>query len=86
MTNFSVVTLGILFAAVLLPLGLQLYLSRLPVAPACPSCRSTTRPSEACGLEAWLPALVSTSVGECARCGWRGRMRWRWAVKRQVRR
>lgn len=68
-------------AVVAAPMALQLYLQRLPVAPACPSCRATTRAVGARRSLALdiLPALVATYVGECARCGWRGRMRLRWA-------
>lgn len=76
---------GALLAGVLvaLPFLLQRYVERLPVAPACPSCRSVTRET-ASRMPALhlLPSLAVTFVGECGRCGWRGRMRWRWAPRR----
>jgi hypothetical protein len=64
------------------PLLIDRYLRQLPVAPACPACRGMAREA-ALGrsLVQWLPvpALARTFVGECSRCGWRGRMRWRFA-------
>lgn len=82
--------LGALLAAALVaaPFAVHLYLQRLPVAPSCPSCRATTR---AVGARGWLaldslPALMATYIGECARCGWRGRLRWRWATDKVRRR
>ena len=80
----NAIALGVLLATALVavPALVHLYLQRLPVAPSCPSCRATTR---AVGARRWLaldalPALVATYIGECARCGWRGRMRLRWAT------
>jgi hypothetical protein len=61
------------------------YLEHLPFAPACPSCRSVARSTgrDWPGLYL-LPRLADTFLAKCARCGWRGRMRWRLAP-RQVR-
>ena len=73
-------TIGVILAVLLVPAMVQLYLQRLPVAPACPACRRTTRPVEGGAAARLLPALASTTLGECTRCGWRGRMRWRWAA------
>lgn len=74
---------AVLAAAILLPVLLQRYIERLPVAPACPSCSFVTRPiGPAAAWLQLLPALATTFVGECARCGWRGRMRWRWSPRR----
>lgn len=72
---------AVLLLVALVPAAVQLYLHRLPVAPSCPSCRSTTRVVQAAALLRWVPALPATSLGECGACGWRGRMRWRWAPR-----
>ena len=65
---------------------LQRYRERLPLAPTCPHCRALTRPLGSGELLArLLPLLADTCRGECVRCGWRGRMRWKWA-SRPVRR
>ncbi|MEX2582741.1 MAG: hypothetical protein WD766_05685 [Gemmatimonadota bacterium] len=62
------------------PLLIDRYLRQLPIAPACPSCRSVAREvSLARSIVDVLPAFGRTFIAECARCGWRGRMRWRWA-------
>lgn len=75
----SFALLAIVMAA---PLLLDRYLRQLPVAPACPSCNSVASQVEgACSLALLLPALAKTFLAECARCGWRGRMRWRWAPR-----
>jgi hypothetical protein len=76
---------GAAFAALViaLPYLLQYYIARLPAAPACPSCRAVTRETSSVWL--WLdrfPSLATTYIGECNRCGWRGRLRWRWAARR----
>jgi hypothetical protein len=66
------------------PLLVDRFLRALPIAPACPTCRSVV--SEVglhFTLEAVIPAMSRTFVGECARCGWRGRMRWRLAPNAQ---
>lgn len=73
-------------AVVMLPVLLQWYVQRLPQAPGCPTCRVTTRPLQECALERMVPLFASTSRGECTRCGWRGRMRWRWATRTVPRR
>jgi hypothetical protein len=73
-----------LAVSVLLFMGpslLRQYVERLPEAPSCPACRSTTRQSLSSVVGDWIPALSMTVVRECARCGWRGRMRWRWALR-----
>lgn len=77
---------AVLVAVLILPIVTQLYLYRLPVAPACPTCRATTRPRQEWLLLRWVPALGATSLGECTECGWRGRMRWRWATRTASRR
>jgi hypothetical protein len=79
------VTLDIFGGAILLmlfaaPLLIDRYLRHLPVAPACPSCRSVTREAGIqSGWLSWLPVFARTFLAECGRCGWRGRMRWRFA-------
>jgi len=74
---FGIVLLGLL--AVALPLLVGRYLWRLPEAPACPECRAVTL--AAASRAGWVPLsrVVPVTVRECSRCGWRGRMRWRWA-------
>lgn len=65
------------------PVAVSLYLSRLPLAPACPYCHAVTGqrgPEDA--LDRVLAALAATAVRSCARCGWAGRMRWRLATQR----
>jgi hypothetical protein len=75
------VLFGLIAAAI--PALVQLYFRRLPVAPMCPACSSVAREIESGGDPLrWLPPLATTFVGECAGCGWRGRMRWRWAPRR----
>jgi hypothetical protein len=58
------------------------YVQRLPVAPACPCCSAVTRMTHS-GPDPlrFVPHLVATSHGECTRCGWSGRMRWKWATR-----
>lgn len=64
------------------PLLLLRYVQQLPVAPACPACRAVTRAEPfRWSLAHVLPLLGTTYRAECTRCGWRGRMRWRWAPK-----
>ncbi len=75
-----------LLAVLILPLIVQLYIQRLPQAPACPTCRATTRPLQEWLVWRWMPAIATTSLGECTSCGWRGRMRWRWAPRTAPRR
>ena len=79
-------TIGVILAVLLLPAMVQLYVHRLPEAPACPSCRRTTRPMGEGHAARLVPALAATTLGECTRCGWRGRMRWRWAARTAGRR
>ncbi|MQA89951.1 MAG: hypothetical protein GEU90_06930 [Gemmatimonas sp.] len=62
------------------PLLMERYLRHLPVAPECPSCRAVAREVDLTfSILAKIPAFARTFMAECARCGWRGRMRWRWA-------
>jgi hypothetical protein len=63
-------------------LAIRQYVQRLPVAPACPCCSAVTRMSHS-GPDPlrFVPHLVATSRGECTRCGWSGRMRWKWAPR-----
>lgn len=77
-------TLSLLFGGVatllLLSSLFDWYLQRLPDAPWCPGCRSLTRGDDALNALAYLlPSLASTAVRECGSCGWRGRMRLRFA-------
>lgn len=76
--------LGFALAALgaLAPLLVLRYLQRLPEAPACPTCRAVTRAeSVRWSVATLLPILGTTYRAECTRCGWRGRMRWRWAPR-----
>lgn len=72
----------------LLVLGIPMtaiYLTRLPVAPSCPTCRSVTH--EAAATWASMRGLASvtlTSIRACTRCGWHGRMRWKYATERST--
>jgi Zn ribbon nucleic-acid-binding protein len=59
------------------------YLQRLPFAPDCPTCRAVTRQAgDGVLADRWVMAAVAIAHRECTRCGWRGRMRWRWAPTR----
>jgi hypothetical protein len=58
---------------------LSRYVQNLPEAPACPSCQRVTRQAIASRIVYLLPMLEMTALRECHRCGWRGRMRWRFA-------
>lgn len=82
----GIFALTVLVGILIVPVALQLYLHRLPVAPACPACRATTRPVPEILLARCLPAFLVTSRSECGRCGWRGRMRWQWAARPAPRR
>lgn len=64
----------------MVPFAVERYLRSLPVAPSCPDCRAVTR-ALARRSAAWqlLLAQVPITLSECGRCGWTGRMRWRWA-------
>jgi hypothetical protein len=62
------------------------YLTRLPEAPACPTCRRVTTGGMARtvpGAERMLSFMSATQVRRCTACGWQGRMRWRWAVEKE---
>lgn len=77
----STVCAGLLLFGV--PALVRRYVGRLPEAPECPGCFAVTRMAEG----GWLPSFLHrrfpiTAVRECTRCGWRGRMRWRWAPRR----
>lgn len=79
--------LGVTVMAMLLaaPFLIDRYLRQLPEAPTCPSCRGVARQAGIPGSMIFslpVPAFARTFVGECGRCGWRGRMRWRWARSR----
>jgi hypothetical protein len=76
-------TLALAFASLVVPLLLYAYHARLPWAPSCPCCRAVTREvGSGWSALALVPSFASTSVSECGSCGWRGRMRWRWARER----
>jgi hypothetical protein len=80
MMSAGVLTFLILGAVLASPFLIQQYLERLPWAPTCPSCRSVTREVRSSWSAVQLvPTLASTFLGECSDCGWRGRMRWKWA-------
>lgn len=69
-------------AVIAAPPLVRLYLRRLPVAPVCPACHATAREIDvAADVLRLVPVLATTFVGECGCCGWRGRMRWRWAPR-----
>lgn len=60
----------------------QNYWQRLPEAPSCPLCRGLTSAALQPTLSARLWALLPhTALRRCERCGWQGRMRWRWATQ-----
>ena len=68
------------------PFLIHRYVRRLPVAPACPCCSATTRQFTHAGdFFRFVPQLTATTLGECTRCGWRGRMRWKWATRAERR-
>jgi hypothetical protein len=78
--NAAVLTIFLVMALLASPILVQHYVARLPWAPTCPSCRAVTREV----LSRWsaielVPSFASTSVSECGVCGWRGRMKWKWA-------
>jgi len=77
----NVIFLSGLVALVLaVPVLVHHYLERLPFAPYCPVCHALTSPASVRLVPARLiPALTHTVVRYCTSCGWRGRMRWRWA-------
>jgi hypothetical protein len=59
------------------------YLTRLPYAPECPQCRAVTADALAgSALDRLWVAMATTPLRRCTRCGWQGRMRWRWATQR----
>jgi hypothetical protein len=59
---------------------LERYVERLPDAPLCPACHGLTRGSDSAGwVGMLLPAFSQTVMRDCARCGWEGRMRLRFA-------
>jgi len=66
----------------LLPAFFERYVRRLPDAPNCPGCRALTRASSGAGIAGLLLPMFSTTViRECGVCGWRGRMRLRFAAE-----
>lgn len=59
------------------------HLAHLPVAPACPECRSVTgHRLRITALDRLFGAFANAAARECPRCGWSGRMRWRLALRR----
>ena len=65
------------------PAAMMHYLNRLPYAPECPHCRAVTA-QRAGGPGPWdrlWSGIAATPVRRCTRCGWQGRMRWRWALQ-----
>lgn len=75
----GVLVFSLIALALLLPHLVQMYLERLPVAPACPACRSVTRQRNRWPILQRVVSLAATSWCECSGCGWTGRMRWKWA-------
>jgi hypothetical protein len=78
--NAGILTMFLVLALLATPFLVQQYVARLPWAPTCPSCRAVTREV----LSSWsaiqlMPSFAATSVSECGACGWRGRMKWKWA-------
>ncbi|HET8654854.1 MAG TPA: hypothetical protein VFL93_05030 [Longimicrobiaceae bacterium] len=79
--SVELLSAGVVLALVLGLRAITLYVQHLPEAPLCPCCRAVTR-EIACDV-IWLrllPTFTATSYSECGRCGWSGRMRWRWAA------
>ena len=77
---------SVAIAALAGPLFALHYLTRLPEAPACPTCRRITTRHEngrRAGTDGLLAVLSTTQVRRCSVCGWQGRMRWRWAMQRE---
>lgn len=64
-----------------LPL-LQAYLAHLPEAPSCPTCQGMTRQADERWISTVLSSYSTTARRACSRCGWAGRMKWRWAPRR----
>jgi hypothetical protein len=53
------------------------YFRQLPVAPACPACRSLVRRViDQSAFPGSCPGFAATFLAECRECGWHGRMRW----------
>ncbi len=53
------------------------YLRQLPIAPTCPGCGSVAhRLAVQPAFPGAIPGFAATFLAECARCDWRGRMRW----------
>jgi len=78
--NVDLLTITLFAVVMAAPVLLERYFRQLPIAPACPACRSIARQI---GLNSFLfgliPAFGRTFPAECTVCGWRGRMRWRFA-------
>ncbi len=73
---------GVMALILAAPVLLRFYLERLPEAPACPVCRTVTRPAGEHPLaDRLFDSLPVTLVRECGQCGWAGRMRWRLAQR-----
>jgi hypothetical protein len=80
--NAEILGVAVMAAMLAAPLLIERYLRQLPPAPACPDCRAVARAIIAEGLlTGWVPEISRTFLAECSRCGWRGRMRWRYATR-----
>lgn len=82
----ALILASVAIAALAAPVFALHYLTRLPEAPACPTCRRiTTRhePRRGAGADRMLAVLSTTQVRRCTVCGWQGRMRWRWAMLKE---
>lgn len=74
-------TMAMLLVSLAMGTLLAHYVSRLPYAPECPACKGITSEAPNNRLADRLCALLAhSSVRRCPRCGWSGRMRWRWAA------
>jgi hypothetical protein len=77
--GFELIGLSLLAMLMAAPLLIERYLRRLPPAPACPCCHAVARVTDRTSALAWVPGFAPTFLAECVRCGWAGRMRWKWA-------
>ncbi|CAN5725233.1 hypothetical protein BH23GEM8_BH23GEM8_23250 [soil metagenome] len=81
--NAGFLTIFLVMALLASPFLVHQYVARLPWAPTCPSCRAVTREVlSRWSAIAFVPSFASTSLSECGVCGWRGRMKWKWARER----
>lgn len=77
-----VIAVSVQLLVIATPVLAALYLRTLPEAPACPGCSAVTRIASQDRFGHLLREMRVSAVRECTRCGWRGRMRWRWAPRR----